>query len=155
MTKKFSALLFAVMALSILIPSYGQNVINCSSGFTSSGTCGVGTAGSGVSWPIFGSGGTSAGLSGSAINLQPTGSVHAPNNVNYQTPVNVQAFAATFRFVPNAWNLAFVLQNATHNGGAGPMPGYALAQSFTSGAGCEGGFYQAFGTLHLRTTSLR
>ena len=32
MTKKFSALLFAVMAVSILIPSYGQNVINCGFG---------------------------------------------------------------------------------------------------------------------------
>src|SRR6202043_3765549 len=43
------------------------------------------------------------------------------------------------------WNLAFVLENVTHNGGAGPPGGYTLAQSFSSGAGCEGGFYQAFG----------
>jgi hypothetical protein len=135
-------LALVVMTLGILIPSYGQgtNVINCPSGFTSSGACGVG---SGQNFPIFGNGG--ANLSGSKVILQPTGVVHAPSSIVYQTKVNTQAFSTTFTFVPNGWNLAFVLENSTTDGGAGPTPGYTLASSFSSGAGCEGGFYQAFG----------
>jgi hypothetical protein len=85
-------------------------------------------------------------LSGTAINLQPTGVTHAPNNFNFvSTPVNVQAFTTTYQFVPNNWNLAFYLENATQAGGGnGPAPGFTLAQSFTGGAGCEGAFYQTF-----------
>ena len=135
-------LALAVMTLGILIPSYGQgtNVINCPSGFASSGSCGIGN---GQSLTFFGNGG--ANLSGSTIILQPTGIVHNPSSVVYSTPVNVQAFTATFKFVPNAWNLALVLENVTHNGGGGPPKGLTLAQSFSGGAGCEEGFYQAFG----------
>jgi hypothetical protein len=51
--------------------------------------------------------------------------------------VNVQAFTTTFTFVPNGWNLAFVLQNNT-NSSAG------TGTYFAAGAGCEAGFYQAF-----------
>jgi hypothetical protein len=128
-------------------------VINCPSGFNNTtGVCGVaptiqGTGG--FPLVIFGtnvSGG--AHLSGSSIILQPSGSIgdHAPNNVNFvSAPVNVQAFSTTFTFQLNTWNLAFILQNVTQNGGAGPAPGYSLSQSFNGGAGCEGGIYQAFG----------
>jgi hypothetical protein len=50
--------------------------------------------------------------------------------------VNVQAFSATYTFVPSGNVLAFVLQN-TNN-----QPGYE-GISFAAGAGCEGGFFQA------------
>jgi Chitobiase/beta-hexosaminidase C-terminal domain len=144
-----------LVALSFPLPSasaWGQ-AINCPSGFNSStGACGVapGIPGAtGYPLAIFGDSNSSVGLSGSAINLQPTGTVHAPDNINFVgAAVNVQAFTTTFRFVPNNWNLAFYLENATSSGGgSGPAPGFSLAKSFTSGAGCEGAFYQAFGGI--------
>jgi hypothetical protein len=55
--------------------------------------------------------------------------------------VNVQKFTSTFTFVPNGQNVAFVLNNATNNP---PNDG----PGFSSGAGCEGGFYQAFDPVH-------
>ncbi len=137
-TPKLSPL--AALAAASDTPVSTQPVVNCPSGFSTSGLCGVG---SGQKLTLFGNGG--ARLSGSTISLQPQGVVHNPNSAIYQTAVNVQAFSTTFAFVPNAWNLAFVLENVTHNAGAGPASGLSLAQSFSGGAGCEGGFYQAFG----------
>jgi hypothetical protein len=61
--------------------------------------------------------------------------------LEYRTPVNVQKFTSTFTFVPNGQNVAFVLNNATNNP---PNDG----PGFSSGAGCEGGFYQAFDPVH-------
>jgi hypothetical protein len=138
-----------LVALSFSLPSasaWGQ-AINCPSGFNSgTGACGVNvSSGTGSPLAIFGTSNASVGLSGNTIVLQPTGTDHAPNNVNFVAGVNVQAFTTTFRFVPDNWNLGFYLENATVNAGAGPHPPYTLAQSFTSGAGCEGAFYQAFG----------
>ena len=49
----------------------------------------------------------------------------------------MQGFTSTFTFVPNGQNIAFVLQNNT--------PAGRLWANFSSGAGCEAGFYQAFG----------
>ncbi len=117
-------------------------VINCSSGFASSGTCGVAVTGSGGQ-PFQLTDDQSAGVVvGSRVNLIPTGSGHFGAGLIYQTAVNVQAFSTTFTFVPNGWNFAFVLQNNTNvNGGGGGNP-----KAFAGGAGCEAGFYQGFGT---------
>jgi hypothetical protein len=80
-------------------------------------------------------------MSGSQIDLLPVGSNgggHSGPSVTYQTAVNIQAFTATFTFVPNGKNIAFVLNNSTGN-----SYGYNL-NKFTAGAGCEGVFSQAF-----------
>ena len=119
----------------------GAQVINCSSGFASSGACGVAVTGSGGQ-PFQLTNDQSAGVVvGTQALLIPTGSGHFGAGLIYQTAVNVQAFSTTFTFIPNGWNLAFVLQNNTNpNAGGGGNP-----QAFAAGAGCEGGFYQAFG----------
>lgn len=131
-------LALALMTSGILIPSYGQNVINCPSGFSSSGACGVALSGSsGQPFKIIGNGGGV--LSGSSVNLQPKGVTHDPDGLIYQTKVNAQAFSAVFTWIPNNDNLAFVVENNTNTAN------YQLAgPGFVSGAGCEGGFYQGF-----------
>jgi Legume lectin domain/Chitobiase/beta-hexosaminidase C-terminal domain/Bacterial lectin len=115
-------------------------VINCSSGFAATGTCGVSYIGSGgQAFAVVGSpNGSTPAPSGSRVDLIPAGATHNAISLNYQTPVNVQAFTSTFTFVPNGWNIAFVLQNNTEGSGNG---GGAI---FSAGAGCEAGFYQAF-----------
>jgi hypothetical protein len=76
-------------------------------------------------------------LSGSRVDLLPTGATHAALSLNYQTPVNVQAFMASFRFVPNGQNIAFVIQNSNNNP-------YFNGSVFSAGAGCEAGFFQGY-----------
>ena len=137
LTKRY--LFLALIALGFLFPASAQ-VINCPSGFASSGSCGVSFIGSGgQAFAVVGSpNGSNPALSGSQVDLIPTGAPHAALGFIYQTKVNTQAFTSTFTFVPNGWNLAFVIQNNTAaGGGSGP--------NFSSGAGCEAGFYQAFG----------
>jgi hypothetical protein len=123
-------LALAVMTFGMLIPSYGQdaNGINCPSGFTSSGAC---------SFHLVG-GGAEISLSGSKILLIKSGITHAASAAIYPTKVNDQAFTTTFDFIPNGQNIAFVLQNNNNN------PGFD-GVDFAAGAGCEGGFFQAFG----------
>ena len=113
-------------------------VINCASGFAATGDCGVSLIGSsGQAFAIVGSqNGTTPILVGSQVDLIVAGAQHNAISLNYLTPVNVQAFTATYTFVPNGWNLAFVLENDTA-GGANP-------RIFSQGAGCEAGFFQAF-----------
>ena len=132
--KKFSFLLLAFMALIILIPSYGQekNIFNCSS-FASSGACGAQVYGSNYSFNLN----TGSALSGSQILLMPNPGGHTATSLIYLTPVNAQAFTANFTFVPDGVNVAFTLNN-TNN-----VPGFE-GSKFVGGAGCEGGFYQAF-----------
>jgi hypothetical protein len=125
----------AMMTLGLLIPSYGQNVVNCPS-FASTGACGVG---SGQAFNPVG-GATPPSVSGSRILFIPAGTTHQGTALDYTTTVNVQAFTANFTFVPNGQNVAFVLQNTTNN------PGYQ-GTSFVAGAGCEAGFFQAFGSF--------
>lgn len=96
-------------------------------------------------FPLLQTENAGAGLSGSTVVLQGASAVHSPANLDFGTAVNVQAFTTSFEFQTNGWNLAFYLQNVTHNAGAGPTPGYTLSELFGGGAGCEGGFYQAFG----------
>ena len=111
-------------------------VINCPSGFASSGTCGVGAPNRKQPFAII-NGGANPGLSGSSVLLIPTGETHAVSGFNYQTQVNAQAFTASFTFVPNGQNVAFVIQNSNNNP-------YFNGADFNAGAGCEAGFFQAF-----------
>jgi hypothetical protein len=122
-------LLLAAVILGTLSSASAQ--INCSS-FSSTGTCGVG--GSQNFNPV----GPAPSLSGSKILLVPSGTTHQGSAVNYTTKVNVQAFTANFTFVPNGQNVAFVLQNTSDT------PGYQ-GIDFVAGAGCEAGFFQAYG----------
>ena len=132
-------LLLLAVALGTLGSASAQNTFNCSSGFTSSGACGVAAIGAGSqSFQLIGTNnGNIPGLNGSQVDLIPDGSTHVAISLNYQKIVNVQAFTSTFTFVPNGQNLAFVLQNSNNNP-------YFNGASFSSGAGCEAGFYQAF-----------
>jgi hypothetical protein len=111
---------------------------NCSSGFAATGSCGVSLIGySGQPFGIVGSqNGSSPGLSGSQVELVPGGAGHVGLNLNYQTAVNVQSFSSTFTFIPNGWNISFVLNN---NNNTGLHP-----NDFGAGAGCEGSFFQGF-----------
>ena len=82
--------------------------------------------------------GSNPGFNGSQIDLVPSGATHVALSLNYQTQVNVQSFTSTFTFVPNGQNVAFVLQNSNNN------PTFN-GSAFSAGAGCESGFFQAFG----------
>jgi MYXO-CTERM domain-containing protein len=130
-------LTLALTTLGRVAPSYAGPAVNCPSGFAPSGACAVGIANDGQHDPflIIANGGGS--LSGSTVILQPSGVSHNPNSLMYQTEVNVQAFTTTFTFVLNGWNVAFVLTNSNNQSGFN-------GSQFSSGAGCEGGFYQAF-----------
>jgi hypothetical protein len=113
------------------------------------GACGgaPGIPGStGYPFAFFGSAGGGQGISSGVLTIQAAGITHTPGNVNRTSgAVNVTAFQSHIRWVPDSWNLAFILNNATHNTNSGPAPGFTIASSFTAGAGCEGAFYQAFG----------
>jgi hypothetical protein len=142
MTKRLFILLLCVGSLA----AHAQ-VFNCGGAGTawaSSGSCGV-VVGGGQNFQLRGAAG--AGVSGGFVNFVPTGSDHNGYGFFYNTAQDVRAFSATFTFVLNQWNLAFVVQNATVN------PGYT-GGAFTSGAGCEGGYYQGFGTRPNNVFSL-
>ena len=95
-------------------------VINCSSGFAATGSCGVSVDGyTANSFLATGGPNVGANLSGSQLNMIPSGSTHSAVGTIYQTAVNVQAFTATYTFVPNGWNIAFVIENNTNLSGNG------------------------------------
>jgi hypothetical protein len=121
-------------------------VINCSSGFAATGSCGVSVDGyTANSFLVIGGPNVGANLSGSQLNMIPSGSTHSAVGTIYQTAVNVQAFTATYTFVPNGWNIAFVIENNTNlSGNGGTSATVAVPNIFAAGAGCEAGFYQAF-----------
>ncbi len=104
-------------------------VFSCSS-FSASGSCGVGSG------QNFRPNGTAT-LTSPRLTLIPNNETHVDASVWWYTPVNVQRFTSTFTFVPNGQNVAFVVQNNVGSNGNG--------LAFNSGAGCEAGFYQAFG----------
>jgi hypothetical protein len=117
---------------------YNTNVFNCDSGFSTSGSCGIGFYTTGQTFLQVGANnsGTLPFLSGSNLVLVPINADHNALNLNYTTAtVNVQKFKSTFTFIPNGWNVSLVLQNQTNN------PGYN-GINFSSGAGCEGSFFQ-------------
>jgi hypothetical protein len=124
-------LLLLGVILGTISSASAQSVMNCSS-FSSTGICGVGGG------QNFNPVGPAPSLSGTRILLVPSGTTHQGSAVNYTTKVNVQDFTANFTFVPNGQNVAFVLQNTTDT------PGYQ-GIDFVAGAGCEAGFFQAFG----------
>jgi len=131
--------LTAQSAASASTTSSQTPVINCPSGFASSGSCGVSLIGAGGQ--PFGFYGTTGSwppsLSGTQAILAQTGASHTAISLNYQTPVDVQAFTTTFSFIPNGQYLALVFNNSNNNQ-------YFNGSSFSSGAGNEGGFYQAY-----------
>ena len=139
MFEQVHKLLLFLALLWALAPSSTQaQVINCPSGFASSGDCGVSYGVSGNSFLLSGSNNSSSpALVGSQVDMIPTGASHAALSLNYQTPVNDQAFTARFRFVPNGQNIAFVIQNSNNN------PTFDGAE-FSAGAGCEAGFFQGY-----------
>jgi Chitobiase/beta-hexosaminidase C-terminal domain len=130
-------LLLGLMALGVILPASAQTTIfNCPSFTSSTGSCSVAT-GRSSSFTLNGNGPPS--VSGSQVLLMPTGAQHQADSVIWNSSaVNVQTFSTTFTFIPNGWNLAFVIQNNT-NIYAGPE-----GPAFSAGAGCEGGFWQAF-----------
>lgn len=125
-------------------------VINCTA-FNSSSTASCGVGSGWITSPgnpeVFWLGGayggtdpTLAELLGSQVNLNPGGDVHTALNLNADAPVNVQAFVANFTFIPNGYNLAFVLNNQTLV--TSGNTGNPWINGFTAGAGFEGSFYQ-------------
>ena len=130
------------LLLVLFTATASAQVINCGSGFASSGSCGVSLiGGGGQALAVVGSpNGSTPALSGSQVLLAPTGATHTALSLNYQTAVNIQAFTTTFKFIPNGSNVAFVWSNNTNANAGGTGP------NFSFGAGCEGGFYQGFGT---------
>ena len=131
-------LLFLVLLWALAPPSTQAQVINCPSGFASTGACGVGIFAGGNSFQLNGTtNGPSPGLVGSHVDLIPTGADHVAWSLNYQRPVDDQAFAASFRFVPNGQNIAFVIQNSNNNPDFNGL-------TLSAGAGCEAGFFQAY-----------
>jgi hypothetical protein len=129
-------LIFVGLLVSTL--GHAQTVFDCE-GFTASGSCSAAPTSTSEFWLGGSTNGATPGVSGSQVDLAPTGATHVAINLNYAyAAVPVQAFTATFTFVPNGQNVSFVLNNTTNNNNAnGPH--------FTSGAGCEAAFFQAFG----------
>jgi hypothetical protein len=120
----------ALMALGLLIPAFAQTtVFNCST-FASTGDCGVG-----VSQKFVKNGW--ANVSAPNITFIPAGVTHVNAALWWYTPVNIQQFTSSFTFAPDGQNFAFVVQNNIGTSGNGT--------AFDAGAGCESGFYQAFG----------
>jgi hypothetical protein len=137
--KQVNKLLLFLALLWALTPQSTQaQVINCPSGFASTGDCGVGVFAGGQSFQLNGGpNGSSPGLSGSQILLLPTGADHVAMSLNYQTQVDDQAFTASFTFVPNGQNVSFMIQNSNNN------PSFNGAD-FSNGAGCEASIFQGF-----------
>ena len=139
-TSKLSAArTLTAQAAATTSTSSSTPVFNCSSGFASSGSCGVGglISGSGPFEAVGTQNGYNPSLSGSSVILAPAGADHTALSLNYQTQVNVQAFTTSFTFVPNGQNVALVFNNSNNN------PTFNGA-AFSAGAGCEAGFFQAF-----------
>jgi hypothetical protein len=74
----------------------------------------------------------------------PAGAMHGSGQAAYVTAVNVQGFTVTFNFTPgDVGNVGLVFNNCnTGSNRCGSGAGY----TFSSGAGCEGGFAQAYAT---------
>lgn len=142
--KKFLLYLGALFALGVCCGSAKAQLINCPSGFTTTGACGVSTStGTQTFW-------NQNALSGSESIIIPTGCTHCGQSMNTQTPVNIQAFTAMWTFVPNEWNGAFVLQRNVNNQASGSICSGGSC-GFSAGAGCEAGFYQAFNSSNKST----
>ncbi len=125
-----------LVALSFVPASAQTSVFNCS-GFNAntSGLCSVSQA-SGVTGQRFIVRNYATPINNPPqIQMLPPNAGHNGFGLAYYAPVTITAFTTTVAFIPNGQNLAFVVQNTTNN------PGYT-GNIFSSGAGCEGGFYQ-------------
>jgi Chitobiase/beta-hexosaminidase C-terminal domain len=133
MMKRIALILLLLSPLA----SGAQNIFNCSgfAGSSSGSLCGVSNS---TGATTFGQYGANTGFNGTQANFVPTGSGHNGYGFIYQAPVSDTAFTSTFTFVPNGQNVVFTLNNTN------TQPGYD-GPAFRSGAGCEGGFYQAYG----------
>ena len=137
----------ALMSLGWAKLSYGQTVVNCAGGFarsTAGNVCQLQNGGSnpnGTGLPQFDTsgGGNPTNLLGTDEVLIPAGTAHNGYCMVWQQQVNVQAFTSTFTFIPDGYNVAFVLQNSNNNPTSGGGTNGAM---FCSGAGEESGFYQ-------------
>ena len=139
----------AVLVVMMFV-AVGAGAQSCPNGFTASGPCGIAIPGQASQAFQVASPTTPApGLSGSAVDLIPIGASHWGAALNYATKVNVQAFTATFTFVPNGWAIAFVLENNTNSAASG-----GSGRGFGAGAGCEAGFYQGFTSNNLSTNNI-
>jgi hypothetical protein len=120
-----------------------QNIFNCTS-FTStaSNACSITWPGPPNNQRFFAASNAGGSVVSGAIDFIPSGTGHSGNGLWYQTAVNDEAFTATFSFVPNGYNFAFVVQND------------ASGSTFSSGAGGEGGFYQAFTGGNIAPTNV-
>lgn len=115
-------------------------VFNCTT-FAATGDCGVRLSWDGPAANPFyagGSGGTK--LRDGQVVLVDAGCVHCATGLTRKDKVSVRAFEAIYEFVPNGWNISLVFNNSTNN----PW-GCCNGPEFSSGAGCEGGFFQAGG----------
>lgn len=140
--RKYLWLILAFVICAFSSRAAKAQAINCPSGFSSSGACGVSTSGGAQTfW-------NQNALSGSKAVIIPTGCTHCGQSMNTQTPVNIQAFTTTWTFTPNEWNGAFILQrNVNNQVSGGGCSGNNC--TFSAGAGCEAGFYQAFNTSNV------
>ena len=137
--KQVHKLVLLLALLWALAPSAAQaQVINCPAGFSSSGACGVALIGQGANSFKLSEGGGTQGLVGTQVDLVPANSDHAAISLTYQTQVNVQAFTASFTFVPNGWETSFIIQNSNNN------PDGFNESIFAAGAGCEADFFQGY-----------
>jgi len=110
-----------------------QNIFNCTTFYSTTGNaCSITWPGPPNDQPFFAASDAGGSVVSGAIDFVPSGAGHNGNGMFYQTAVNIRAFTATFTFVPNGQNFAFVVQNDS--------------PTFSSGAGGESGFYQAFTT---------
>lgn len=137
-TQLMKRLLIAFFMLTV--PSLAQSIFNCSS-FTSggSGNCNYDNTGASGFWLTGQS--TPFAANGQML-LVPFDQGHNAFNMNFHTPVNIQAFTTTLNFSPDGQNIVFVLQNNTNTSCCG-----SINQFFSAGAGEEAGFFQAFGTV--------
>jgi len=133
-------LLLAVLALAI--PAYAQTpVFDCVNNFTQDGACGAQEYGYNYA---FNENGGSVSVVNGHVQLMPNPGGHTASaliyvgpaaNPNGNMPVNVQAFTASWTFVPNGVNHAFVLENTNNVSGDSGI-------KFVAGAGAEAGLYK-------------
>jgi len=125
-------LLFLALLWAVAPASTQAQVINCPSGFASTGDCGVGFVGGSpeaflaTDFPAF---------NGPALELIQANANHNAASLIYQTQLNIQAFTASFTFTTSGWAVAFVVQNSNNNPASN-------GHNFTAGAGCEADFFQ-------------
>jgi hypothetical protein len=132
-----------LVVLSFALPSasaLAQSVFNCSGFNASTGACSVYVNDGGshpqqfnirvaYTTPVF---------SGTRLQFVPPNYSHNAATMTYfQQVAFTPGFTSTFQFIPNGQNLGFGLEN-TNN-----VPSSYQGVAFSSGAGCEDGFYQA------------